>query len=344
MGRVVDTIAGMIKSAIEMKIVFFGTGDLGVPALRSLIEFGARPLLVVTSPDKPAGRGLKLSHSPIKEVALHANIPVLQPEKINEPEVVDRIRQLGADLGIIIAYGQKIGPVLINIFPRGIINLHASLLPKYRGAAPINWAIINGERETGLTVMQINEQIDAGMILNQIVTPIDPLERADELYARLAEMGPQLVLETIFQIQEGTADPKPQDLALVTKAPKMSKAICPIDWTLPAQTIVNRIRGLWPWPTATSIYRDQDHKTVPVALARAQAVSENECYINEKQPGMILADFTIATGQGRVKLLELKPAGSKLMKWQDFINGRHVKPGGRFVSIEGCDGQVQAKG
>ncbi len=335
----------MIKSPIDLKIIFFGTGDLGVPSLQTLIELGAKPLVVITSPDKPAGRGLKLTHSPIKEVALHANTPILQPENINDPEVVDRIRQYQADLGIIIAYGQKIGPVLINVFPRGIINLHASLLPKYRGAAPINWAIINGEKETGLTVMQINSQIDAGQILNQMVVPIDPLERADELYVRLTQLGPQLVVETIFQIQQGTVNPRAQDLSLVTKAPKMSKALSPVDWSLPARDIVNRIRGLWPWPTVTAVYKSQDGKSVPVAFARAEAICEQECYIRERTPGVILNDFSITTGDGRVKLLELKPAGSKLMHWQDFINGRHVRPGDRFISAEQTgDGQAKQGG
>ncbi len=323
-----------MESPITFKIIFLGTGDLGVPALQSLIDLGGKPALVITAPDKPAGRGLKLTHSPIKDIALHANIPTLQPENINDPEVVDKIRQYQGDLGIIIAYGQKIGPVLISIFPQGIINLHASLLPKYRGAAPINWALINGEKETGLTVMQINEQIDAGKILNQLVVPIDPLERADELYERLTQLGPQLVLETIFQLQQNQTNPKPQDIALITKAPKMSKALSLIDWTLPAQTIANQIRGLWPWPAAGSNYFSADEKTVHVSFARAQPLADTECYLNDRQPGLILNDFTVVAGEGRLKILELKPAGSKLMKWQDFINGRHVKPGDKFITLE----------
>lgn len=316
----------------DMKIIFFGTGDLGVPTLNRLIDLGLEPLLVITAPDKPAGRGLKLSHSPIKEVALHARLQIYQPEKVNDPEVVDKLRQYHADIGIIIAYGQKIGSVLINVFPLGIINLHASLLPKYRGAAPINWAIINGEQETGLTVMQINEQIDAGQVLNQVSMPIDPMIRADELYTQLAQLGPDLMVNTLEQIQHGTISPMKQDPQKVTKAPKLSKSLAIIDWTLPAGMIADFIRGLWPWPAATSHYLSASGKSIPVAFAQSQALREN--LPAHVEPGTILDDFTLATGAGKLKILEIKPAGSKLMTWQDFINGRRVKPGDKFVSLE----------
>jgi methionyl-tRNA formyltransferase len=316
----------------NMKIIFFGTGDLGVPALERLIELGLKPMLVITAPDKPAGRGLKLSHSPIKEVALHAGLQIYQPEKVNDPDVVAHLRQYQADLGIIIAYGQKIGAVLINIFPHGIINLHASLLPKYRGAAPINWAIINGEQETGLTVMQINEQIDAGKILNQVSMPIDPMIRADELYVELAKLGPDLLVKTLEQIQQGTLNPQPQDPQKVTKAPKLSKAFAVIDWTLPAGMIADFIRGLWPWPGACSEYVSGAGKSISVSFARCQVVRDDPPASVE--PGTILDDFTVATGAGRLKILEIKPAGSKLMNWQDFINGRRIKPGDKFVAPE----------
>ncbi|MFA5865553.1 MAG: methionyl-tRNA formyltransferase [Phycisphaerae bacterium] len=321
----------MAISPINLKFIFFGTGEFGLPCFKTLIECGAKPLLVITSPDKPSGRGLRLTHSPIKEIALHANIPVLQPENINDPQIVDKLRQLQADLGVLIAYGQKIGPVLINIFRHGIINLHASLLPSYRGAAPVNWAIINGETQTGLTIMQIGEQIDSGKILTQQVVPIDPQERADELHNKLAQFGPQLMVETIFQLQQGILQPKPQDTSLVSKAPKLSKSLSVIDWNLPAQKIANLIRGLWSWPTATSVYQSSTGKHIPVAFARAVPLETSR---DREGAGIILDDFSVTTGSGRLKILEIKPAGSKLMTWQDFINGRHVKPADRFVSLE----------
>ena len=312
----------MAISPINLRYVFFGTGSFGKPSLQTLIELGAKPALVVTSPDKPSGRGLHLSHSPIKEVALHANIPILQPANVNDPVVVDQIRQYRADLGVLIAYGQKIGPVLINIFPRGIINLHASLLPKYRGAAPVNWAIISGERETGVTVMQISEQIDAGKILLQQRVSIEPAERADELHNRLSELGPQLIVETIFQIEQNSTQPKLQNIELATKAPKLSKSLSKINWQESADKIANLIRGLWPWPTATSTY-----KNLHVSIARAISDSAE----TKKEPGTILDDYSIAAGGGVVKILEIQPSGSKLMSWQDFINGRRVKPGEKFL-------------
>jgi methionyl-tRNA formyltransferase len=318
------------EQTIYLKTVFFGTGDLGLPSLQWLIETGNKPQLVVTSPDKPAGRGLKLKHSPIKDLALQAGVPVYQPEKVNDPQAIAEIERYKADVGIIIAYGQKISRYLIDIFPHGIINLHAALLPRYRGAAPINWAIINGDAQTGLTAMSINEQIDAGKILNQRAIPIDPLIQADELHDELAKLGPDLLCETILQMQEGTLTPISQDPSLVTKAPKLSKALSPIDWHLPAGRIADWVRGLWSWPTATSEYVSASGKKVFVAFARVQPLDEPAP--QNAVPGMILADFTVAAGSGRLRILEVKPSGSKLMKWQDFINGRHVQPGDRFIN------------
>lgn len=318
------------ENKIKMRTIYFGTGDLGLPSLRWMIDADMKPLLVVTSPDKPAGRGLHLKHSPIKDLAIQAGIPVFQPEKVNDPASMDEIRKYNPEIGIIIAYGQRISQTLIDVFPHGIVNLHAALLPRYRGAAPINWAIINGEAQTGLTAMWINEQIDAGQILNQRTIRIDPMIQADELHDQLADLGPELLEETLLQIQEGTVNPVPQDPALVTKAPKLSKSLSPIDWSLPAFKIADWIRGLWSWPTASSEYVSASGKKIMVAFARVQPL--NDSAPPDTPPGTILSDFTIAAGTGRLKILEVKPSGSKLMKWQDFINGRHVQPGDIFIN------------
>ncbi len=322
-----------MKDTIGLKIVYFGTGRLGVPTLKKLIELGSKPLLVITAPDRPAGRGLKLSHSEIKDLAIMYNIPILQPEDVNISFVKHHIKQYSPDIGVLIAYGQKIDAELINIFPYGIINLHASLLPKYRGAAPINWAIINGEKVTGLTVMQINEEIDAGKILNQIEVPINPLERADELQERLARMGPEIIIRTLKEIKEGKVNPREQDTGLVSKAPKLTKELSKIDWNEPAERIVCKIHGLWPWPGVRARYQPADwsKKPVDVSLARAKPLPETED--TSIEPGTILDDLTVRAGKGKVKLLEVKPAGRKLMKWEDFVNGRHVKPGDKLISI-----------
>ncbi len=320
----------MNKPNINLKIVFFGTGELGLPVLKKLISERAKPLLLITAPDRPAGRGLKLRHSAVKDVSLQNNIPVLQPENVNDEKVLDEIRSLQADIGLIIAYGQKISAQLIDIFPYGIINLHASLLPKYRGAAPVHHAIINGEAETGLTVMQINEKIDAGKILNTQTTKIEPQETAGELHDRLAEMGPELVIDTLKQIQDGTVKYESQDPEMVTLAPKLKKSLSKIDWTLPAENVANTIRGLWPWPGAHCLYMPKTGRVTKVTLARAAVIEEPPT--PQPAPGTILDDLSVATGKGKIQILELKPAGSKLMAWKDFVNGRRVTPGGKFTA------------
>ncbi len=321
----------MCGTSIELKIVYFGTGALGIPSLEKLDSYGVKPACIVTVPDKPAGRGLKLRVSPIKQFAIEHNIPILQPENVNEAEVIKEIKQFNADIGVLIAYGQKISAELIDAFPYGIINLHASLLPKYRGAAPVNWAIINGERQTGVTVMQINEAIDAGKILGQRATEIRPMETANELHDRLAYIGSDLLIDTLIQIQNGTAVPIEQDVSQVTRAPKLSKKLGMIDWNESAEKISNLIRGLWPWPGVHSLYMPQKGKAIPVIFARAQAVENSSADV---PAGTVTGSLNIATGKGELKVIELKPAGSKLMSWQDFVNGRHVKAYDRFGRAE----------
>jgi len=315
---------------IELNIVFFGTGQLGVPVLNALIVNQAPVKLVVTAPDRPAGRGLKIRYSPLKQAAIDAHLPLLQPADVNDPYTIEHIRQHRADIGLIIAYGQKLTPELIAAFPNGIINLHASLLPKYRGAAPINWAIINGEETTGLTVMQIDERIDTGAILAQLPLAIEPTERADELHDRLAQAAGPFVLDTIRQIQTSTLQPIPQNSTKATHAPKLNKAMSNIDWNWPSHKVANLIRGLWPWPAAKSLFVPQTAKPLQVSLARAKALPHTS---TENAPGTVLKDFSIACGSGTIDLMELKPAGGRMMTWQEFINGRHVKPGDKFSSL-----------
>lgn len=316
----------------KLKIVYFGTGKLGLPTLRKLIEIGSKPLLVITAPDRPAGRGLKLTPSPIKELAIKYGIEVIQPEDINSEEVKSTIRKKGADIGLLIAYGQKLAPELIDMFPYGIINLHASLLPKYRGAAPINWAIINGEEKTGLTVIQLDEKIDAGLILNQIEVEIKPLERADELEERLAKLGVEITIKTLLEIEEGRCKPREQDPSLVSYAPKLKKELSRIDWREPAKAIANKIRGLWPWPAVKAVYipKTEGAKVIELSLARARPIIE-DTHPETIQPGTVLDDFTIKTIDGRLEILEVKPAGRRLMSWQDFIHGRNLQAGDRLI-------------
>ncbi len=314
-----------------MRIAYFGTGSFGTPVLESLIEAGRAPVVIITAPDRPAGRGLKPRSSQIKKLAVQAGLPILQPQDVNKPEVLEAIMSHDVQLALIIAFGQKIGPVLIDSIAGGILNLHGSLLPKYRGAAPISWAIINGEKTTGLTVMKIDKQIDTGLILAQKSYPIEPLETAGQLHDRLALMGPELIMEVLDAIEQHTVTAVPQDPRKVSYARKLCKSDSFLDFNQPAETLVNRIRGLWPWPGAVCQFQSADGKRQEqVSLARADYTSHS---CGQFKPGYVTRKLMVAAGRGTVQILELKPAGSKLMSWQDFVNGRHVKAGDRFVPV-----------
>jgi len=320
-----------------MRVVYFGTGNFGVPTFKALIETGRAPVVVVTAVDKPAGRGLKPKGSAIKDLALQAGLVVLQPEDVNQPQVVEHIMGFNPDVGVIIAFGQKIGAPLINAIPRGIINLHGSLLPKYRGAAPVNWAIIQGESTTGVTVIQISEQIDAGRILAARSTAIGATETAGELHDRLAAMGPQVVLEVLDGIEKGTIKGIEQDLSQVSVARKLHKWDRFVPFDQPAKAVADRIRGLWPWPRAEYEYHNlAGGKVERVSVARAISVDQPA---GSYSPGCVTEALTVAAMEGAVQILELKPAGGKLMRWEDFVNGRHVKAGDRFVPLADVGGE-----
>lgn len=314
-----------------MRIAYFGTGSFGTPVLEALIEAGRAPVVIITAPDRPAGRGLKPKPSQIKKLAVQAGLPMLQPQDVNEPEVLQTIMSHDVQLGLIIAFGQKISPVLIDSIAGGILNLHGSLLPKYRGAAPFNWAIINGEKTTGLTVMKIDKQIDAGLILAQRSYPIEPLETAGQLHDRLALKGPELILEVLEAIEKDAITAVPQDPRKVSYAPKLSRSDSFLDFNQPGQTLANRICGLWPWPGTVCQFQSADGKRQEqVSLARAD-YTKNSC--RQFEPGYVTRGLMVAAAEGTIQILELKPAGSKLMSWQDFVNGRHVKTGDRFVPV-----------
>jgi methionyl-tRNA formyltransferase len=254
-----------------MRIVFAGSGAFGLPTLRALVEGGQEIVLVVTQPDRPSGRGRAVRKGPIPRFARERGIPVLQPEDINASASVRRIRQTQPDLLLVIAFGQKLGPTLLGLAPHGAINLHASLLPEYRGAAPINWAIINGDPETGLTVMAMTEQMDAGDILGQRATPIEPDETAGELADRLSKLGPRLVAEVIREIPLEEVERRRQNENQVTVAPRLKKTDGLIDWNRPAQDVHNRIRGVTPWPGAyTQLPGGSGKPPLRLVVARAR--------------------------------------------------------------------------
>ncbi|MCX5683565.1 MAG: methionyl-tRNA formyltransferase, partial [Planctomycetota bacterium] len=233
-----------------MRIAFAGSGTFGLPTLRALVEGGQELVLAVTQPDRPAGRGQSMRISPVAMFARERELPCIQPEDVNAKPVLRRIRAVKPDLVLVIAYGQKIGPELLALAPHGVLNLHASLLPKFRGAAPINWAIITGELETGLTVMSMVEQIDAGDILGQRAVPIEPDETAADLADRLSKLGARLVTEVIREIPLDEVERRRQNESQVTFAPRLKKTDGCINWDRPAQEVHNRIRGTTPWPGA----------------------------------------------------------------------------------------------
>jgi methionyl-tRNA formyltransferase len=315
---------------VALRIVFCGTPAFGLPTLQGLLTDAEIDVeAVVTQPDRPRSRGLESASSPIKDAALAAGIHVYQPEKIRSGSAREFLRRLMPDAVVIIAYGQIIPKSLIEVPRLGWINLHGSLLPKYRGAAPIQRAILNGERKTGLTTMQIDAGLDTGPILKQIEMEIGPDETAPQLSARMAEAGAPLVLETLHKFSRGEIQPRPQDSSLATLAPPLNKNEGRIDWTKPAASIYNQIRALDPWPGAYTRFRDHachiwGH---PAAAAPAAAAA--------LQPGTIVATregIFVACGAGSFLLLDFVQAeGRKRVTARDFANGARFAPGERFT-------------
>lgn len=315
-----------------MKLAFFGTGEFAVAALRALRTAGHEIPVVVSQPDRPAGRGLQVQPTHVRLAAEELGLSHVQAADVNAVPPEDLLR--GAALAVIVAFGQKIGPALLAAASRGFVNIHGSLLPKYRGAAPYQWAVINGDATSGVTTFLLNERWDAGPILGRRETPIGDTETADELHDRLSLIGAELIVETVASIERGDARPLVQDVAQACRAPKLSKADSAIDWSQPARVLVRRINGLWSWPTATAMLHPAKGKPVQVQLARARVEEGTGAGTTEARSGDFLPDGSVQTGEGRLRVLELKPAGGKLMKFEQFANGRDVNPPARLGPIE----------
>lgn len=302
-----------------MRIVFMGTPEAAVPSLRRLLEDGHEVVAVWTQPDKPAGRGKKLHQSPVKEFAVEHNLPVHQPLKIRTQEANDLLASHEADAAVVVAYGRILPPEFLDTQRLGCINVHFSLLPKYRGAAPVNWAIINGEKETGVTTMRIVEELDAGAILLQSATQIGESETASELMKRLADTGGELLSETLKGIDH--IEPKPQRTEDATFAPILKREDGRIDWTLDAAAIERRVRGLQPWPNA--------HTTLESRRLIIRQASAEELQQPAAQPGEIVEAhgdrLVVACGAATaLRILELQPEDSRRMSARDFLNGSHI--------------------
>lgn len=310
--------------AKNLRIVFMGTPEFAVPSLRALVAGGYHIVGVVTAPDKPAGRGQKLHESEVKIAARELGLPVLQPEKLKDPAFVGAMRELAPDLGIVIAF--RMLPEVIWAMPRlGTFNLHASLLPQYRGAAPINWAVINGERQTGVTTFLLNREIDKGAILDQIPVEILPEDTVGTLYDKLMAIGATLVTQTVDRIAAGDVQPVEQqhiDETTLRPAPKIFKDDCRIDWSLPGRRIVDFIRGLSPYPAAwTRMYRvdDPTEETAKIFAAAFEPVDHKEPCGTVVSDGRTLV--RVACADGWVSLGEIQIAGKKRLPVRDLLLG-----------------------
>ena len=305
-----------------MRIVFMGTPDFAVPSLEGLIAAGHQVRGVFCQPDRPVGRHQnKLQAPPVKRAALEHGIPVFQPTKLRDGSALEQLRSLDPELIVVAAYGRILPDDILALPPRGCINVHSSLLPKYRGAAPINWAVINGERETGVTIMDMASELDAGDIILQRATPIGETEDAAALYTRLAELGGALVVEAVAQIEDGTAVHTPQDPSGVTYAPMLSKDLSPVDWSRGAWEIFNQIRGLYPWPGASTDALTGE----TIKLWGGQVVEKR----TDARPGTVLtagnAGIDVACGDGKViRITELQAPGGRRMSAADYLRGHPI--------------------
>ncbi|MBE6917800.1 MAG: methionyl-tRNA formyltransferase [Ruminococcaceae bacterium] len=301
-----------------MRVVFMGTPDIAATCLKEILADGFDVVGVYTQPDRPKGRGMKLVASPVKEVALAHGLPVFQPENFREDETVEQLKQLKPDVVAVVAYGRILPQRVLDLAPKGFINIHASVLPRYRGSAPYQWAVLDGLAETGVTAMYLCREMDAGDVIDVSKTPIGPNETAGELLDRLAELGAKLLSKTLSRLQEGGVEGTPQDPALVSYAPMLDKTMCPIDWTRSAQQIHNQVRGLHPWPVATAELagtKFKIHETVPME--------------GTGTPGAILeltkTGLKVACGEGVIEIRSLQAEGGKRMSAPDYFRGHPLE-------------------
>jgi len=302
-----------------VNLIFLGTPSFAVPTLEAVVAAGQHVLAVFTQPDRPKGRGGQVAMPPVKETALRLGLPVHQPERVRRPEVVEQLKQLNPDVMVVVGYGQIIPQSIIDISRHGIINVHASLLPKYRGAAPIQWSVANGDRRTGITTMRIDAGLDTGDMLLKWETEIGPAETALELGRRLAAAGADLLVTTLQGIEAGAIQPQAQDNAQATLAPILKKEDGLIDWSWPAEKIYNRVRGFLPWPGAYTFFRDQGFH-----IWKARVPEEP----GSGRPGRLRPlkkRLLIDCGaQTALEAIEVQIEGRKRMPVEAFLNGHHL--------------------
>ena len=297
-----------------MRVVFMGTPDIAATCLKQVIADGFDVVGVYTQPDRPKGRGMKLVASPVKEVALASGIPVFQPENFREEETVQQLRDLKPDICAVVAYGRILPQKVLDVPTLGCINIHASVLPKYRGSAPYQWAVLDGLKETGVTAMYLCREMDAGDIIDVSKTPIGENETAGELLDRLAVLGADLLSKTLTRFAAGSVEATPQDASEVSYAPMLDKSMCPIDWNKTAQQVHDHVRGLHPWPVALMELKGETFKVHATRIVEGSG-----------KPGEILGltktGLKIACGEGAVEVISLQAPGGKRMAAPDYFRG-----------------------
>ncbi|MDE6388432.1 MAG: methionyl-tRNA formyltransferase [Lachnospiraceae bacterium] len=308
-----------------MRVVFMGTPDFAVGALEAIIQAGHDVAAVVTQPDKPKGRGKEMQMTPVKACAIAHEIPVFQPIKVKEHEAVEQLRGYGADVFVVAAFGQILSEEILTMPKYGCINIHASLLPKYRGAAPIQWAIINGEKMTGVTIMQMDRGIDTGDMLMKAEVPITERETADSLHDKLAQTGAQLITEALPKIESGELTPAKQREEESSYARMLHKSMSRVDWNKGAAELDCLIRGLISWPGASTVYHGKTLKIWEETAIEEAALQE------DTEPGTVVRvekdAFYVQTGNGILKISAVQPEGKKRMAVKDFLLGYPVKAG-----------------
>lgn len=297
-----------------MRVVFMGTPDIAATCLKKIIADGFEVVGVYTQPDRPKGRGMKLQFSPVKEVALAENIPVFQPENFREVETVRQLRDLAPDVCAVVAYGRILPQKVLDIPAKGCINIHASILPQYRGSAPYQWAVLDGQKQTGVSAQFMKLQMDAGDVIGVSKTPIGENETAGELLDRLAVLGAELLSRTLAEVEQGNVEATRQDESKVTFAPMLDKTMCPIDWNKTAQQVHDHVRGLHPWPVATMELKGQKFKVHATRIVEGSG-----------KPGQILGlsktGLKIACASGAVEVISLQAEGGKRMAAPDYFRG-----------------------
>lgn len=316
-----------------MRLVYLGSGEFGIDSLNTLLNSNHSLELIVTQPPQPAGRGRKNWPTPVAQWAQAHSIAFTETADVNTPLIIEKVNSYKPELIVVIAFGQKIGTAMRELPPKGIINVHASLLPKYRGAAPINWPVINGETTTGVSIITVAEKMDAGKILAQSATDIATGETAGQLNDRLARMAAPLLIETIDKIAAGTAVYRQQDDTQATLAPKLKKSDGFLDFNDSAASLANRIRGLCPWPGAAAYYLSKKTgRQTRIIIAAAETL---ESTAKPALPqGSLDENLNIVCGKDALRLIKVKPEGGRLLDFKDFVNGWRCCPGDLFMKIE----------